>query len=401
MDDCLPLVELADRATATFLEQFGREPSCVVAAPGRVNLIGEHTDYNEGYVLPMAINRYTVLAADRTLEGNASASSGAARVFSATLADRQEIPLAPDREPPLPTWAKYVQGVLHVFADEGISPPPFDAVIDSTVPLGGGLSSSAALEVAVATLLETLTGQSVEPIAKALLCQRAEHLGVGMPCGIMDQLSAVLCQADQLMLLDCRSQQTKMVPLAADADVTVLVINSNVRHELVSGEYAARRRQCAAAARALGVSALRDVTVELLEQRQGRLDSLLYRRARHVVSEIQRTVQAAHAIETGRWQEVGELIAASHDSLRDDYEVSCPELDLLVETARALGPENGVIGSRMTGGGFGGCTVSLVRTAAVDEAARTICDRYQSQTGIVPTAFVTPPAQGACVLRSA
>jgi galactokinase len=199
------------------------------------------------------------------------------------------------------------------------------------------------------------------------------------------------------MLLDCRSQQTRMAPLA-DASVTVLVINSNVKHELTGGEYAERRAQCEQAAKALGVASLRDASGDLLEQRREQLDSLIYRRARHVIREIERTPKAAAALEAGNWQEVGQLMVASHNSLRDDYEVSCVELDVLVAAATALGEANGVFGSRMTGGGFGGCTVSLVRTDRAAAVAEAICGQYRQQIGVQATAFATPPAQGACVI---
>jgi galactokinase len=391
MDNAIPLADLATRTAKKFLARFGRQPTVVTAAPGRVNLIGEHTDYNDGFVLPMAIDRYTVLAADRAPDDQTMAC-----VFSETMGDEQPIALDGVVQPTLPGWAKYVRCVVDEFTAAAANAPSFDAVIDSTVPLGGGLSSSAALEVAVATVLEVLTGQQLDPVAKALLCQRAEHQ-VGMPCGIMDQFSSVLCQAGQLMLLDCRSQQPRMVPLA-DASVTVLIINSNVKHELTGGEYAERREQCEQAAKTLGVGSLRDATSKMLDEHQGQLKPVLYQRARHVISEIERTIAAAAALESGDWQQVGKLMYASHASLRDDYEVSCAELDVLVAAAESLDPNRGVIGSRMTGGGFGGCTVSLVKTDQVADIAQAICSQYHAQTGIHATAFATPPAQGASVL---
>lgn len=391
MNEAISLADLAARTAATFRSRFQRDPSVVVAAPGRVNLIGEHTDYNDGFVLPMAIDRYTVVAAD-----HATGDSRSASVVSSTLDDQQQLALDGGGATTLPTWAKYVQCVVDQFAATGVIVPAFDAAIDSTVPLGGGLSSSAALEVAVATMLETLTGKQLEPVAKALLCQAAEH-AVGVPCGIMDQFSSVLCQAGHLMLLDCRSREPRMVPLA-DASVTVLVINSNVKHELTGGEYAERRAQCEQAAKSLGVASLRDATTGLLDERHKQLESLIYRRARHVIGEIERTTAAAAALEAGDWHAVGQLMYASHNSLRDDYEVSCAELDALVAAATSLGEANGVFGSRMTGGGFGGCTVSLVRTDRAAAVAETICDQYHQQIGVEATAFATPPAQGACVI---
>ncbi len=392
MDQTVPLTALAKRATTAFQKRFGRLASVVVAAPGRVNLIGEHIDYNDGFVLPMAIDRYTVLAGD-VVDGER------ARIYSSLMDEQQDIPLASGDVADLPVWTRYIRGVFDAYREEGIIPQAFDAVVDSTVPLGGGLSSSAALEVATATLLETMTGQSVTPVRKALLCQQAEHRGAGVPCGIMDQFSSVLCQSDHLMLLDCRSQETTMVPMT-DPSIEVLIINSNVKHELTGGEYAERRAQCEAAAQALSVPSLREASLAMLERQKGQLEAILYRRARHVITEIDRTTTAAAAIEAARWNDVGELMGASHASLRDDYEVSCPELDVLVTAASELGIERGVIGSRMTGGGFGGCTVSLVKTDAAAEVAHEICERYRKQTGVEATAFATPPAQGATVLVS-
>ena len=346
----LSVAELSQRAAAMFEERFGRAASIVVAAPGRVNLIGEHTDYNDGFVLPMAIERYTVLAGDLCPE---SRSLRTARIYSALMDEEQTICLAGEHSPPLPMWARYVRGVFDAMAEHGVVPPVFDAVIDSTVPLGGGLSSSAALEVATATLLEELADLRLAPETKALACQQAEHLGAGMPCGIMDQFSSVLCEAGHLMLLDCRNQATRMVPMT-DPTVTVLIINSNVKHELTGGEYAERRRQCEAAAKILQKSSLREATLEDLERNRANLDDVHFRRAWHVISEIARTTQAADALAAGNWTEVGAPMYGSHDSLRDDYEVSCVELDALVEEAHRLGSEAGVIGSRMTGGGLWG-----------------------------------------------
>ena len=260
-----------------------------------------------------------------------------------------------------------------------------------------GLSSSAALEVATATLLESVCGQKLEPVAKALLCQKAEHTYAGMPCGIMDQFSSVLGREDMLMLLDCRSQEVQHVPLT-DPDVSVVIANSNVKHELTGGEYAQRRRECETAHTALGIPLLRDARMSDLQAAQDRLDPVTYRRARHVISEIERTVVAAQSLANGDWKAVGDLMYASHASLRYDYEVSCAELDLLVDIAQNIGWSGGVIGSRMTGGGFGGCTVSLVRSGAVADFTSELARRYHEGTAIEPTIFSTRPSQGAMAL---
>jgi galactokinase len=376
---------LAQDAEREFSRRYGRPARWVAAAPGRVNLIGEHVDYNDGFVLPMAIDRYVVIAADR-----APAQPPQARLFSKTLGQEATIPVAPPFAPGPDVWARYVQGVV-----ASCPPGPFDAVIASDLPLGGGLSSSAALEVAAATLFEAMTGKHFEPLAKALLCQKAEHEFAGVPCGIMDQCSSVMGKEGALLLLDCRYRTVKLTPLA-DPEVIALIVNSNVKHALSDGGYAARRRQCEEAARALGVAALRDVNPDQLEAARGRLDEVHHRRARHAVTEIARTVEAAEAIERGDWPNVGRLMAASHASLRDDFQVSCEELDLLVELAMEC---DGVIGSRMTGGGFGGCTISLVRREALEGVSRLILEGYRAKTGRTATLFATRPVDGARMVK--
>ena len=279
----------------------------------------------------------------------------------------------------------------------GLWAGPLDLALQSCVPVGGGLSSSAAIEVATATLLEAATGAVLDPKHKALIAQKAEHDYAGVPCGIMDQFASALCRKDHLMLLDCRSAEPKMVPFT-DPDIAVLITNSNVRHELTGGEYAERRAQCEEAATYLGVAALRDATMDQLEAARHGLDDVLYRRARHVITENGRTLKAADAFSTGQWSLTGQLMTASHASLRDDFEVSCAELDLLVDLALGLGESRGVFGSRMTGGGFGGCTVTLARKDAVEDIAENIFHDYSERTGIEPAIYVSRPARGAHVL---
>jgi galactokinase len=384
---------LVASAAAKFEQQYGRQPRWIVAAPGRVNIIGEHVDYNDGFVLPMAIERYCVIAASE-------AKGDTATVLSVAADDVADISLAaPRRHPTAGHWSNYVVGVIAGFVERGIQPSGFQAVIESSVPYGGGLSSSASLEVATATLLEAMTGTTLDPVAKALLCQKAEHEYAKVPCGIMDQFASVMGQEGRLMLIDCRSQQIEPIPLT-DSAITVLIINTNVKHELSGGEYAERRGQCESAARKLGVQSLRDAGIAQLESQRERLEPIEFRRARHVISEIERTAEAAKAIKAGDWPHAGRLMYASHDSLRDDYEVSCRELDLQVNLARELGARGGVIGSRMTGGGFGGCTVSLVETAKVDEVAQDIAQSYRAETSIEPAVLTSRPARGAHVVRS-
>ena len=396
VDPAIPLAELAGRVERDFRQRFGRAPQWMAAAPGRVNLIGEHTDYNEGFVLPMAIKRYVVMAAAPA--GQAADGAEVNLASSAVAqAERFQVGAADFRQ--LALWARYVYGVMVGCRAEGFATPALDVLIDSTVPLGGGLSSSAALEVATATLLEAIAGQTLDPIRKALLCQKAEHEYAGVPCGIMDQFTSVLGQAGHLLLLDCRSTQVQMVPLT-DPEVEVLIVNTNVKHELTGGEYAQRRGQCEAAARKMGVPSLRDATLEMLTEQNAALEPILQRRARHVIGENARTTAAARDLAAGQWARIGELMYASHASLRDDYEVSCEELDLLVELARQHGNDGAVIGSRMTGGGFGGCTVSLVRKDHLDRLAAAIDSDYRRLTGIAPTIFTTRPAQGAQIVRA-
>jgi galactokinase len=392
----MTLAELSQFIAAQFAKIHGHPPRWIAAAPGRVNVIGEHTDYNDGFVLPMAIERYTVIAA--------APSAGAAPRVQLRSTEGNTEPAVIDLSKPMQpfakgTWANYPVGVLAGFLAQGIKPGGFDAMIHSTVPLGGGLSSSAALEVAMATLLEAMTGRTLDPVEKALLCQKAEHEYAGVPCGIMDQFISALGRKDHLLLLDCRSRRFELVPMS-DPSVALLVTNTNVRHELGSGQYATRRAQCEAAAKALGVSSLRDATAPALEQAKSRMEDIVFRRARHVIGEIGRTTQAAQEIRASHWDAVGQLMYDSHYSLRDDYEVSCAELDAVVEIARGIGVKGGVYGCRMTGGGFGGCTVALVKTDAVADITEKISGDYQRKTGIEASLFVSRPAAGATILKA-
>jgi len=391
----MTLKELADHTVQEFIKLYGRQPRWIVAAPGRVNLIGEHTDYNDGFVLPMAIERYTVIAADRP-----SRETNQIRLHS-TLGDKSATmdltkPLKPF---PKGAWANYPAGVIAGFLAHGLNPGGFDALIHSTVPLGGGLSSSAALEVATATLLEIITGKKLDPVEKALLCQKAEHDFAGMPCGIMDQFISVMGRENRILLLDCRSRKPELVPMT-DPSVAVLIINTNVKHELTGSEYPTRRKQCETAAKILGVPSLRDATADALERVQGKMDEVVFRRARHVIGEIERTVHAAEGVRASNWPTVGQLMYASHRSLRDDYEVSCKELDAVVEIAESIGVKGGVYGCRMTGGGFGGCAVALVKSDAVEAISKKIAADYKKKTGIEATIFVSRPAAGATVIKA-
>jgi len=390
----MTLNDLGTFVTDQFTKRYGHPPQWIAAAPGRVNVIGEHTDYNDGYVLPMAIDKYTVMAAAP------SARSGRVIQLQSTA---EGTPVDIDLNQPLKpakkgTWFNYPLGVIAGFVTRGSKIPGFDALVHSTVPLGGGLSSSAALEVSTATALEAITGKKLDPVEKALLCQKAEHEYAGMPCGIMDQFISVMGKKDHLLLLDCRTRQTDLVPMV-DPSVQLLITNTNVKHELTGGEYAQRRAQCEQAAKALGVASLRDAEATALERARGKMDEVVYRRARHVISEIERTLHAAEGVRASNWPTVGQLMYASHASLRDDYEVSCPELDTLVDIAQSIGLGGGVYGCRMTGGGFGGCTVALVQSDKVKSVSDRLASEYENKTRIKPTLFVSRPAPGATLLK--
>lgn len=388
----MTLNELAQHITSEFKAKFGKEPQWIAAAPGRVNVIGEHTDYNDGFVFPMAIERYTIIAA-------APKSGSVVEIQDLKGAEPARIDVSKELKPAAKgTWYNYPMGVIAGFVERGVTIPGMDALLESTVPMGGGLSSSAALEVATATLLEVATGHKLDPVEKALLCQKAEHQYAGMPCGIMDQFISVMGKKDHILLLDCRSRETQLVPMT-DPSVALLVTNTNVKHELTGGEYAQRRAQCEEAAKIIGVPSLRGATAESVEKARSKMSDVVYHRAKHVISEIERTTHAAEGVRASNWTGVGQLMYASHYSLKDDYEVSCPELDAVVEIAQDMGIKGGVYGCRMTGGGFGGCTVALVKAEVVDAVSAKIAADYEKRTGIKPTLFVSRPAAGATVIK--
>jgi len=399
------LAALAQGAAHAFTQRFGGAPRWVVAAPGRVNLIGEHTDYTGGFALPMAIDRYVVIAgapgARDTSHATAATSDAARprlRFHSAALTSSVDIPLDVRPEVGAPGWANYVRGVVAGFQQRALPVPALDALAVSDVPLGGGLSSSAALEVATATLLEAATGAVLERLDKARLCRQAEHDFAHVPCGLMDQMTAVLGDESGPLLLDFQAETARPVPLV-DPAVGVLICNTNVRHALGDGQYALRRADCEEAARRLGVPTLRAATRATVEAARDALGPVVYRRARHVVTENARTLAAAEALTAGDLGEMGSLMYQSHESLRDDFEVSCAELDTVVEVARAVGQAGGVFGARMTGGGFGGCAVLLVRTDRVAAISQTLATEYQRRHGRALASFLSRAGRGAHVVR--
>lgn len=369
------------RGVARFRSTFGDVPASASVAPGRVNLIGEHTDYNAGWVMPMAIQRQCVIVAaptdDTTVQVITDATQQPARF---DVGQQQE----PDG------WARYIHGVIAEFAQRNLACGGFRAIIDSTIPVGGGLSSSAALTVATATILERLFGHTMQPRIKAELCQQAEHRA-GTPCGIMDPLICTMGQDGHALIIDCQSGDIRPIPF--DPEVTLLVIDSGIRHDLSAGHYAHRRQECANAAQALGCKTLRQAELGAEQQ----LGDRLAHRARHVLTENERVHGAATALEDRDWPTLGRLLFSSHRSLRDDYEVSCSELDALVDTAAGL-HDRGVYGARMVGGGFGGCVIVLAVPSRSEEIAERIACDYRTRFGRTPMIFATGAAAGARAL---
>ena len=364
----------ADRAALrdSFRRAFGREAELVAQAPGRVNLIGEHTDYNEGHVLPLAI--------DRTLAVAAARREGAVRALALDCGEEDRFP--PDGIAPAEGggWRNYVRGVAWALGEAGHRLRGLDLAFTGDVPIGAGLSSSAALEVALAAAFAAANGLAPGRRELALLAQRAENGFVGVQCGIMDQLAAVFGEEGHVLLIDCRSLAIEPLPLALEeSGLAIAVVDSAVQRALGDSAYNERRQECAEAAASLGVAALRDVTAEALEAGRPGLPETLYRRTRHVVTEEARVAAAAHALGRGYSRALGRLLYESHQSLRDDFEVSCPETDLLVELAAGVG---GVLGARLTGAGFGGCTVNLVREEALQTFQRQVVDAYRERTGL-------------------
>jgi len=387
-----------------FLRTFGGELAVgtgarrhrphVIRAPGRVNLIGEHTDYNEGFVFPMAIEPEVRLACRGRDDGCVRLASTAFPGQVVEFSVQKKI------ERGEPAWTNYSRGVAAELVAAGIPLSGMDALISNTLPVGGGLSSSAAIEVATALALLTVSGVDMDRGRIALLCQKAEHDYAGVPVGIMDQTAVASGKAGHAMLLDCRDLSKKFVPIDP-RDLRVVVANSMVKHELRGGEYALRRKQCEQGVaffrrRDPRVRALRDVTMEQIESARGELPDVVYRRCRHVVAENARTIEAAAKLAAERYEEVGDLMLQSHSSLRDDYEVSCPELDFLVEEAMKV---KGIYGARMTGGGFGGCIVALAQPRAVESLIAHLTSSYEPRFHKRPTVFATTATAGASVLE--
>ncbi len=370
-----------------FRERHGRAAR-LFRAPGRVNLIGEHTDYNDGFVLPMAIDRETLVAAAPRDDRKVSA-------YSLNIGEAAEFDLDATGGRRRGSWLDYVEGVARVL-DSGARLRGADLMLLSDVPLGAGLSSSASLEISVGLALVSLSGVEIDRVALALAGQRAEHEYVGTRSGIMDQFTAAGARRGHVLLIDCRALEASHIPFEMK-DVLVVICDTHVKHELSTSGYNRRREECERGVEALraalpGVRALRDVSAVALERHAHLLPETILRRCRHVVSENARTLAAADALRRGEMAEAGRLMNLSHASLRDDYEVSCFELDVLVEVARSV---DGVLGSRMTGGGFGGSTVSLVRRDALEEFGRLVPAEYTRRTGLPTAPLVSEAGDGA------
>ncbi|WP_421670393.1 galactokinase [Rahnella sp. EDr1-12] len=381
-------MNLKTKTLEIFADKFGYPATITIKAPGRVNLIGEHTDYNDGFVLPCAIDYETVIACaqrnDRTIRVIAADYDNDEDSFSL-----DEPILHSDTHP----WANYVRGVVKHLMLRNKDFSGADMVISGNVPQGAGLSSSASLEVAVGQALKSLYDLPLDGVALALNGQEAENQFVGCNCGIMDQLISALGKENHSLLIDCRSLETRAVSMPKNA--AVVIINSNVKRGLVDSEYNARREQCEVAARFFGVKALRDVDPALFFSIQDELDPVVARRARHVITENDRTLAAADALASGDLKRMGELMAESHASMRDDFEITVPQIDKLVDIVKeVIGDKGGV---RMTGGGFGGCIVALVPEDMVEKVRYAVEQQYQAHSGLKETFYVCTASQGAGV----
>ena len=380
--------DVAARAVAAFSEQFDTEPAGRWAAPGRVNLIGEHTDYNDGFVLPLALPFATVATV-------AARTDGGLRLHSVQRGAEDGTLRVADLTPgTVEGWAAYAAGVVWALREAGHDVSGgYDVEVDGDVPEGAGLSSSAALECAVAAAVADLAGLDLAPAELALVAQRAENDFVGVPSGVMDQMASMLCTEAHALFLDCRSLAAEQVPLdVAAAGLTVLVVDTRTPHQLTDSEYGKRRAACEDAARRLGVPALRDVPVAELDAALARLaDDEQRRRVRHVVTEDDRVLRTVEALRAGRTAEIGPLLSASHASLRDDYEVTVPQLDV----AAAAAEDAGALGARMTGGGFGGCVLALVAVDRAEGVREAVRRAYADASFGEPAFFEAVPSAGA------
>jgi galactokinase len=378
-----------ERVAAAFNEHFGKAPEWIARAPGRVNIIGEHTDYNDGFVLPMAIDRAVYIAGQSTRVHTVKVHSldfNETRSFN--LADTIAL------KPAAGDWLEYLKGTAWALQDAGYLLEGWEGVLVGDVPVGAGLSSSAAVEMATARVFATTSNLSWEPGTMARLGQRAENEWVGVNCGIMDQMISASGQQGHALLLDCRSLEGESVPLPEG--VAVVILDTGTRRGLVDSAYNQRRAQCEAAARFFAVEALRDVDEQMFAARACQLDETARPRAAHVISENARTVRAAEAMRVGDAETLGRLMDESHCSLRDDFAVSSPALDAMVASASS---QHGCFGARMTGAGFGGCAVALVSAERAESFATATADTYRQATSNEPSVYICQPTDGAALIE--
>ncbi|MCK9780485.1 MULTISPECIES: galactokinase [Enterobacterales] len=377
---------LIHNVTRSFSSIFGYAPTHFIQAPGRVNLIGEHTDYNDGFVLPCAINYQMVVAAakreDNTIRVIAVDYQNEVDEFSLD----NTIEFLPNK-----MWANYVRGVIHFLQKDNYAFHGMDIAISGNVPQGAGLSSSAALEVAIGQTVKTLYQLPISQKEIALNGQKAENQFVGCNCGIMDQLISACGEENHALLIDCRSLETSAVTMPEN--MVVMIINTNKKRGLVDSEYNTRRQQCEEAAHILNVTALRDATLDDLVAKKALMSEVVYRRARHVITENNRTLEAAEALRHGDLTTLSQLMMQSHHSMRDDFEITVKEVDSLVEIVKSVIGDRG--GVRMTGGGFGGCVVALVTPDLVDKVVDSVKAQYEAKTGLKETIYVCSASQGA------
>lgn len=376
--------KLATEALNQFEKHYGYSAELLIQAPGRVNLIGEHTDYNDGFVLPCAIDYSTIVASKKR-------SDYLVNIIAIDFNGKDHFQLDQPIVQSEHGWANYVRGVFKYVQETHPNFTGVDLIIHGNVPLGAGLSSSAALEVSIATTIKTLYNLPIDPKDLAKVCQKAENKFVGMNCGIMDQFISTLGEQDHALLVDCRSLETKSISMPKN--LSVVIINSNVKHGLVDSEYNLRRQQCEEAASILNVSKLRDATIELLEKHKDEMSDVVYRRARHIITENARTVDAAKALINNDIVTMSRLMQAGHLSMKDDFEITVPAVDCLVDIVKAeIGNKGGV---RMTGGGFGGCVVALVPNEMVEQVRKAVENQYHAQTGLKESFYLCHAMNGA------
>ena len=391
-------MSIIDQVSEIYQEKFGHTPAHIARAPGRVNLLGEHVDYNDGFVLPAAIDRATYVAFSPTnaphstlvaVDFDQQASFSAETISTKTQTDSS----------PLPEWSLYPAGVMWSLMEENLAVPSMNAVFASDIPRGSGLSSSASVEMAYMIVWQTLGGWTLPSMRRALLGQKAENEYVGVNCGIMDQFASACGVENKLLLLDCRSLEWITVPLPEY--VSIVIADTTVRRKLTSGEYNKRRAACEEAVRLLKqdlpkIKSLRDVSVDDFNRLAHKLPEEVEKRARHVVEEIERSDQAQALLEASDIRNFGRLMNECHASLRDLYEVSCPELNVMANVAQAI---EGCYGARLTGAGFGGCTVNLVANERIEDFARVLAQGYESETGLHPEIYITRASNGAELLK--